>query len=545
MRDDFMKKTVAGQPAGAGSRAVGWPRFAALFLVLAVPHALGPIPSLFAQTLPLDDKARYEKSQEAKVEEILLKLLGPNQAKVVVQAFMDFTRTEKVDMTAGAGTAADRKTAFKWQNTTAETQPFNDYLLPGFPSLEYGASGAQSYQRQTLFPTSFVKRLSVTVIVDRDMTDPQVQNVRTVVSDVLGLNQERGDELSIIKMPFAPFWKTLWYSPDSLNLVFKYGILTIMGIVAMIVVSIGFLKLAAAMNTMAKVQQSHQITMDIGKGMSGVPGVMEQGEGKAALEPGRGEHRAAEEGGAGETPPGEKVVFNVRPDQLVFLVQLMSSEAPANVAIVASHLAPDVRSGFLRLLPPKVSSLVVSHMAKVRFVDPDIINNIKEELEKRLSGALGGVQLVIESLGQVNLRAKKELILQLSQDDPETAALLRKKIFLPEDLGWLSDRDMSLLISSCKIEAIASAMWEFPPPVQDRIKKQMAEKTWQMVEQTMKYGAPSRDTAEKAAEELVATALRLIQEGRISNPLEEGKPDAAAPRPALAGLPAAEPLKNA
>ncbi|MFA7009467.1 MAG: hypothetical protein WC204_11470, partial [Elusimicrobiales bacterium] len=53
-------------------------RFALLFFLST------PILPASAQTLPLDDKARYERSLETKVEEVLFRLLGPNQAKVVV-----------------------------------------------------------------------------------------------------------------------------------------------------------------------------------------------------------------------------------------------------------------------------------------------------------------------------------------------------------------------------------------------------------------------------------------------------------------------------
>ena len=237
------------------------------------------------------------------------------------------------------------------------------------------------------------------------------------------------------------------------------------------------------------------------------------------LDPVTGEKIEKGDGGDGDL---EKVVFNVRLDQVVFLVNMMGSEDPANVALVAAHLPPDVRGEFLRRLSPDAASEVISHMAKVRFVEPDLIHTIKDELERRLSGALGGVHQVIEVLERVNLRAKKEMLERLLEKDPETARLVRSKVFLTEDLALLSEKDMSVVISNFKVEVLASALWEFPQALKDAIKKQMADKTWQMVEQTMKYGAPSRDTSEKAAEELVELTLKLIKEGRIVNPLEEG-----------------------
>ncbi|HOI43784.1 MAG TPA: hypothetical protein PK523_12650, partial [Elusimicrobiales bacterium] len=73
--------TIKRRKAAAGGAICS---IAALVLLPAI---------VFSQSLPLDDKARYEKALEQKVEEVLIRLNGPNQAKVVVQASMDFTRT--------------------------------------------------------------------------------------------------------------------------------------------------------------------------------------------------------------------------------------------------------------------------------------------------------------------------------------------------------------------------------------------------------------------------------------------------------------------
>ncbi|MFA7008860.1 MAG: FliG C-terminal domain-containing protein [Elusimicrobiales bacterium] len=513
-------------PASAPLPRGGFGRLAALTVLYGVCAGVGPFFHAYvsAQTLPLDDKARYERSLETKVEEVLFRLLGPNQAKVVVEAGMDFTRTEKVDMTSQAAAGAAKDSMFKWDGSSTEHQIVADYLLPGFPNMGALGDGKPentTYQKQMLFPASFIKKLAVTVILNKNLPDSEAQAVRNVVTEILSMDAKRGDELIIIKTPFAPFWRTIWYTPEAMGMVFKYGILTVMGIIAMVVVAIGFLKLAGAMNTMAKAQQSHQITMDMGKGLSGLPGLPGlPGGGGGPIELLSAEKKEKEAGGGGAGAEGEKVVFNVRPDQVVFLVNMMANEDPANVALVAAHLPPEVRGEFLRRLSPDAASEVIFHMAKVRFVEPEVVGTIKDELERRLSGALGGVQQVVEVLEKVNLRAKREMLEKLSEKDPETARAVRSRVFLPEDLGRLSEKDLSVVISSFKIESLASAIWEFPQELKDAIRRQMAEKTWQMVEQTMKYGAPSRESSEKAVEELVGTALSLMKEGRVANPLE-------------------------
>ncbi len=481
-----------------------------IYLKLCSLVLAGALPSLAAaQGLPFEDKAKYERSLEQKADDVLVRLLGPNQAKVVVEATMDFNRSEKLEVTSEA--PADKGNPFKWQGAGGDAQA-GDYLMPGFPSFASAGSDNKSYNRQMLFPSAFVKKMTVSIIVNRDLPDLDAENVRRVVSEMLMLDVKRGDQLSVIKTPFAPLWRTIWYTPEAISLVLKYVMLSLMAIIAMIVVAVGFLRLAGAMSTMAKVQQSHQITMELGK--NGAPPGAEPGA-PALSAPG---HGAAS---GGEAPAGSedgKVIFNVRLGQVPFLVNMMISEEAANVALVAGHLQPEVRGEFLKNIPPAFASEVLINMAKIRFVDPEIIVTLKDELERRLSGAVGGIEGALDAFESVNLRAKRAMLAELGQKHPELAAEVRKRILLPDDLALLADRDISVMASAVKVEEWALAFYELPEALRSKLKAQMAEKTWQMIEQSISYGAPSPEKAEEAVENLMAKVADLIKDGRISGP---------------------------
>ncbi len=480
--------------------------------IAAISLALTFLPGrpVLAQSLQFDDKAKYERALEQKVDEVLARLLGPNQAKVVVEATMDFTRTEKLEVTAEP--AQDKTNAFKWEGAGGDAQS-GDYLMPGFPAYAGGTEN-KSYNRQMLYPAAFVKKMSVSIILNRDLPNLDAENIKRVVSEMLMLDVKKGDQLAVIKAPFAPLWRTIWYTPEAIGLVMKYMMLSLMGIIAMIVVAVGFLKLAGAMSTMAKVQQNHQITMELGK--NGAPGGMDGGA-PALGAPGV----PARASGGGEVPSeGDgKVVFNVRREQVHFLVDLMVSEDPANVALVAGHLPQEVRGEFLKKLPSAFASEVVANMAKIRFVEPEIIITLKDELERRLSGAVGGLDGALSAIESVNLRAKKGMLAELAKTHPELAAEVRKRIFLPDDLALLEEKDLSLVVSAVKVEEWSSALFGMPEAVRQKIRAQMAEKTWAMIEQSISYGTPSAEKIEEAVELIMAKAGVMIKEGRIGNPL--------------------------
>jgi len=234
-----------------------------------------------------------------------------------------------------------------------------------------------------------------------------------------------------------------------------------------------------------------------------------------------------EKGESKEQDENVKVVFNVRKDQVPFLISMMLKEDPANVALVATHLEPEVRSEFLRAIPADISSEIIASMANVRFMEPDVIMTLKDELERRLSGAVGGVDKVLEVLENVGLSVKKNMLKQLQEKHPELAREVKARILLFEDLGRLEEREMSLLASSVNIEDWSAVIWDMPELFKGRLKTQMAEKTWRMLEESAKYGMPTREKIDAAAETIMAVAVKLIGEGRMVNPLTRPAPPAA------------------
>ena len=471
-----------------------------------------------AQAVPLaaganlEEKARYEKSLEQKAEEVLLNLLGPGKAKVAVQATIDFSVKESVS-SEGAKGAGDNL-PFKWQNINkTEGGADSQELLPGFPVSSklnpMQAAEGGKIQREVIFPVSMVKRLIVSLVLSEGITDVEAQKVRQVISDLLAMDSERGDEIIVTKARFAP----IWYTAETLNMLLKYGIIAIIAIVGMVIVGIGFLKMAGAVNKMAGAEQPQKINMEMGGGLDsaqepgGAPGL--------EYKPGAGENSAGQSGA--EQP--DDVVFKVNPEKLGLLVSMLAKDEPADISLIAVHLPAALRSRFIGLLPPEKASEVMASMAKVRFVDPDLIIKIKEELERRMSGAVGGYDKVLEVIDSVDIKSKERLISDLWKSHPELAGQVRNRVLLLEDLYLLDDKDFSILSGSLTVDKWAPVVCRMPASAKDRLKANMNGRAWQMLEQTMKYDTPSEVKIDAAVEEMLAAAWKLINEGRIKKPV--------------------------
>lgn len=473
-------------------------------LALAFLAALGG-PAAAQQTIPLEEKAKFERAMEQKAESVLLSILGPSRYRVVVDAVLDFTRIEKFDVKAGAQSDA-AGSLFLWQNIGTEPAGAQE-LLPGIPSPESQTPGfgqTKSYERQQSFPTSFIKKLTVTLVLDRSVTTQEADEISRIIRDILEVLPDRGDNLTVVRAPFAPAWKTIWYQPEAMSLLFKYGLIALMTLITLIVVAACFLKLAEAMDSMAQAQ-AHQLQMDFGPNEEKKEG--EEGE--------EGEKKE------GEAPPpdaGAKVVFNVGLHQIDTLLEILRGQEAENLALVAAHLKPEVKKAFLARLPTRTYSEVLLHIGSIRFVEPDMVQTVKDELERRLDSAVGGRKDLLELIGESDMKAKRELLTLLEGRDPELYALVRSRVLLFEDVAYLEPRDWSIVMGQVSLEQWAAALHDGEERVSEGLKGQMLPKTWAILEQMVASSRATPSAVAKAQEQIAGVVLKLVGQGRIGNP---------------------------
>lgn len=495
---------------------------APLAALLLGAGTLDPGSGLYGQALPLEDKARFEKALEEKVEAVLLQMLGPNQAKVVVDATIDFTRMEKLDVRSAELSAEEKAKAsrFLWQNMQPQESAAKLQLLPGFPlpdnplgniQAQSLMGGNQTYERQISYPQAFLKRLAVTVILNESIPEEQAENIRGIIAGILEIKPERGDLLNIVRASFPPLWKTVWYSTESASFVVKYAATSVMAVMALIVVGYCFLKLSNAMGAMATAQM-HQISLEMPN--AGGPAELPKPEAAPGAE-------GARPGADGDAASAEALTFDVKPYQVDTLVHMIAEEEAPNIALVVAHLPPDSRRAFLAKLPAPVTASVLVQLSQVKFIDQDMLATLKEELERRLASALGGLPQVLGLLDQVDLKMKKELLEQLWKASPAVAREVRRRTLLVEDLARLPADEFSFFVLSAPLEDWAFALHGEADAFRALVKAQLPAPSWIILEQTLAARHPTPERAQEAAERIVALARKMVAEGRLSNPMDK------------------------
>ncbi|MHB1202871.1 MAG: flagellar basal-body MS-ring/collar protein FliF [Acidithiobacillus sp.] len=238
------------------------------------------------QPTQLAYQRQIEHQYQRRIEEILAPLVGQNGVRVAVSADLDFAKTESSSVQYGKGQVLSQQTRSSSGSGGAApsgvpgalsnqppgvavaplTAPVASTLSPGDlmalgPTLKMLAPTQSSNDQTTNYdldktithtvqPVGVVKRLSVAVLVnDRTMAGAtgkvtaqplsaaQLAQVQQLVEDAIGYNQQRGDTVKVVNMPFtaeaAPsaiaWWRQGWFL-TLMDGVLRYGVLLILGL---------------------------------------------------------------------------------------------------------------------------------------------------------------------------------------------------------------------------------------------------------------------------------------------------------------------------
>lgn len=234
-------------------------------------------------------------------------------------------------------------------------------------------------------------------------------------------------------------------------------------------------------------------------------------------------------------PEEPRLCFTLRPEQLPMLADMLRKETPDNIAIVISRMQPGLRRELLSLMDKELVRLVLVSLAAVRFVNYDMLAGLKEEIEKRLDGVVGGVEESAELINQLPYAERREIARQLETADPRLACKARALITLEEDLLSLSEKDLGVLAGALPPEQMAEVFHSLPEKLRARIKGSLPAKALALAEKAAPPRAADRRVKDEHMEKFMSAALALIASGRIARPAANIKAPPPAARPAYGG----------
>ena len=207
------------------------------------------------------------------------------------------------------------------------------------------------------------------------------------------------------------------------------------------------------------------------------------------------------------------------------LLNFIQQEHPQTIALILAYLEPQKASIILGSLPHESQSDVAKRIAVMDRVSPETLREVERVLEKKLSTisqedytAAGGVENIVEILNLVDRSTEKIIIESLEEEDPELAEVIKKRMFVFEDIVLLDDRAIQKVLGLREVDTaeLGKALRGVEAEVQDKIFRNMSKRAAALLKEEMEYMGPVRlKDVEETQQKIVSIIRKLEDQGEI------------------------------
>jgi len=214
------------------------------------------------------------------------------------------------------------------------------------------------------------------------------------------------------------------------------------------------------------------------------------------------------------------------------LSKFILSEHPQTIALILAHLKSAQAAQLLGLLPEPLRVDVITRMANIDEISPEVIARISSVIEQRMKAlggpsheSYGGVRAVAELLNRIDRSISQPVLESIENDLPDLAVSIRNLMFVFEDLSGVEDSALREIIQRADKKVLTIALKGASEDIRNRFFTNMSKRAGEMVREEMEVlGAIRLREVEKAQQEIVAIARKLEEEGLLTTGAAAGEP---------------------
>ncbi|MBK8231922.1 MAG: flagellar motor switch protein FliG [Candidatus Eisenbacteria bacterium] len=224
------------------------------------------------------------------------------------------------------------------------------------------------------------------------------------------------------------------------------------------------------------------------------------------------------------TAAGEMFQMNMLNDvdsnQLLSFIQ---GEHPQTIALILVQLKSAQAARVLSLLPPELQPDVISRIATMEQISPEMIREIEAVLEQNLAGMvkatkrrLGGVPAVADMLNQVDRSTEKNIIGQIESDNPELAVQIRNLMFVFDDIIGFEDKEIQRILKEVDSRDLALALKIASEDLRNKVFRNLSQRAAEMLKDELEFLGPvPLRNVEECQRKIVDAVRRLDESGEI------------------------------
>ena len=213
------------------------------------------------------------------------------------------------------------------------------------------------------------------------------------------------------------------------------------------------------------------------------------------------------------------------------IATVLQHEQAQTIALVLSYLDPKQSSQILSQLPAEQQAEVAKRIALMESTSPDVIQQVEQILERKLSSAngvqdytaTGGVEAIVRVLNQVDRGTEKAILSELESGRPELVAEIKKRMFVFEDIVKLDVRSIQRIVREVNDQDMSFALKAASEDVKESIFNNMSTRRSELIREEMDVMGPVKlKEVETAQTEIVALIRKLEEDGEITVSRDEG-----------------------
>lgn len=386
--------------------------------------------NLYSQSL-IEQKLNLEKSIQERTERIVEKIIGSKEMIVLVN--VELTKEQSKEKPLYPGMAMSEE----------------EYL----PGITYSYVPIDV---DNLASVLSIKKISISVTVDKSVSQELVDRIKSEVSTLLGLNPLRGDVVDVQKIAFA--FKKLSFREQIANL--SSHLFWLFALLLLTIFLFGplrhfFKTVVKAMELRIEADTRIRGYEEAMRGGTAGPGgmpFMPAGPIELTLE------RRRPQLGKGEETKVKKKFDFVTADNLKNLIFLLRNEKPEKIAIIINYLPPEFGSEIMGSLSPELQSKVALQLTAPKVIDPEEVNKIEEEIKTKIEYMVGGEDYFLNLLDQVDRETQENILKSLENTNPALATKLRNSLFFFEDIVILDKPILQRVIRETQRQGLSLAL---------------------------------------------------------------------------------------
>jgi flagellar motor switch protein FliG len=206
------------------------------------------------------------------------------------------------------------------------------------------------------------------------------------------------------------------------------------------------------------------------------------------------------------------------------LSKFILAEHPQTIALILAHLNSSNAAELVSLLPDSLRADILTRMANLDDISPDVITRISAVIEQRLKSVVGGssreqhggVRAVAELCNRLDRSVSQPVLEAIEGESPDLAVSIRNLMFVFDDLRTVDNNGLREIVQRADKKVLTVALKGASADIRNRFFENMSKRAGEMLREEMEVmGAVRLREVEKAQHEIVAITRKLEEEGLI------------------------------